>query len=64
MAEIISNIISKIICLQDVKLPFQKLDEPQFYDIRNAINVYIPIETKKQKSTIDLPNNCCKQLHN
>lgn len=37
-------VMSKIICIPFIRRPFQRLDDPHYYGITNAINIRIPIE--------------------
>ena len=37
-------VMSKIICIPFIKVPFQRLDDPKYYGIINAINLRIPVE--------------------
>ena len=37
-------IMSKIICIPFIKRPFQRLDDPNYYGIKNAVNIRIPVE--------------------
>ena len=36
-------VLSKIICIPFIRRPLQKLDRPDYYEMRNAINLKIPI---------------------
>ena len=36
-------VLSKIICIPFVRRPFQKLDIPDFYKVKNAVDVRIPV---------------------
>jgi len=37
-------VMTKIICIPFIRRPFQRLDDPNYYGITNAINIRIPIE--------------------
>ena len=38
-------VLSKIICIPFIRRPFQKLNSPDYYGVRNAINLRIPINS-------------------
>ena len=38
-------VLSKIICIPFIRRPFQKLNNPDYYGVRNAINLRIPINS-------------------
>ena len=37
-------VMSKIICIPFIRRPFQRLHDPNYYGIKNAINIRIPVE--------------------
>lgn len=37
-------VLSKIVCIPFVRRPFQKLNDPSYYGVTNAINLCIPVE--------------------
>ena len=37
-------VMSKIICVPFIRRPFQRLDDPSYYGISNAINIRVPVE--------------------
>merc|ERR1712133_153939 len=43
--------LSKIICVPFIRRPFQKLNDPDYYGVRNAINLRIPINSDYEIGT-------------